>query len=258
MEVKTRKQMCTLTIYPKPQNEGFVLTFNRDETLSRSSIIIHQDKERGLVYPRDAQHGGTWLAFQPLKQRFTCLLNGAFEIHERRLPYKKSRGLVVLESFEYTEILIFCTKYDFYGIEPFTMILGEKDVLIELRWDGQERHITILDEAIPHIWSSCTLYNKEIRQLREIWFSQFLKNINYNNIYSIHEELWRFHQTPNSQTPENALLMQRPLLGVQTVSISQLNYNSLNHTIDFTYHELEKRIVTKSEFNTTESAIISA
>ena len=242
--------MCTLTRYPKPHNEGFILTFSRDETPNRSSIVIKQDAEKGLIYPQDALHGGTWLAFQPQQQRFACLLNGAFEIHKRQLPYRKSRGLVVLESFDFDKIAIFCIKYDFEGIEPFTMILGEHDLLMELRWDGIERHINILDETTPHIWSSCTLYNKEVRQMREQWFYDFLNTPKY-------EDLWSFHLTPNDIMPENAILMQRPS-GVQTVSISQLNYDFLTQKVDFTYHELGKDATSQYEFDTHENACIRA
>ena len=247
--------MCTLTIYPKPQNEGVILTFSRDETPNRSSIVIKQDEEKGLVYPQDALHGGTWLAFQPKKNRFACLLNGAFELHKRQLPYRKSRGLVVLESFDYEEMPLFCIKYDFEGIEPFTMILGEKDILIELRWDGEERHIKILDKTTPHIRSSCTLYNKEIRELREKWFSDFQKKLKSETLYPTSEDLLNFHQTPNALMPENALLMQRSS-GVQTVSISQLNYTFLMQTVDFTYHELGKYVTYQHQFDTRETTCI--
>lgn len=249
--------MCTLTIYPKPQKEGFILTFNRDEAPNRSSIVIKQDEERGLVFPQDALHGGTWLAFQPLKNRFACLLNGAFDRHERKLPYRKSRGLVVLESFDYDEMLFFCIKYDFEGIESFTMILGGNDMMIELRWDGTERHIKILDKTTPHIWSSCTLYNEEISQLREKWFSNFLKKSKTENAYPTSEDIWNFHQTPNALSPENALLMQRPS-GVQTVSISQLNCNFLTQNIDFKYHELGKYATNQYRFDTRETACIAS
>jgi hypothetical protein len=249
--------MCTLTLFPKPQNKGFILTFSRDETPNRSSIVIQQDVEKGLIYPQDALHGGTWLAFQPLKNRFVCLLNGAFEIHKRQLPYRKSRGLVVLEAFDYEEISFFCTKYDFEGIEPFTMILSENDVLMELRWDGIERHIKILDKTTPHIWSSCTLYNKDIRQLREQWFSNFLKNPKSEIRNPKSEDLWSFHLTPNDSMPENAILMQRPS-GVQTVSISQLNYDFLTQKIDFKYHELGKYITHEYQFDTRENPCIAS
>ena len=77
--------MCTFTFYPKPNGKGFILTFNRDEMPARSTVEIIQDTERGLIYPKDVLHGGTWLALSPQTGRFTCLLNGAFERHERHL-----------------------------------------------------------------------------------------------------------------------------------------------------------------------------
>jgi Transport and Golgi organisation 2 len=249
--------MCTLTFYPKPQNEGFILTFSRDETPDRSSIIIEQDIERGLVYPKDALHGGTWLAFSPEKQRWVCLLNGAFELHKRQLPYRKSRGKVVLECFEYRDVVQFVHHYDLKGIEPFTMILWEKGVLIELRWDGEKRHTQVLDEQIPHIYSSCTLYDKPVRTLREKWFSDFVSEHKNTEGGVEAKNFWNFHKTPNAEMPENGILMHRSS-GVCTVSISQLTYNFLSQTIDFQYNELDNQQISRHQFAFPESVFADA
>lgn len=248
-------EMCTLSIYPKPKNEGFIITFNRDETPSRSSINIKQEGESGLIYPQDALHGGTWFAFSPQKNRFTCLLNGAFELHKRTLPYRKSRGLVVLESFDFDSIHLFCTHFDFEGIEPCTMLLMDKNTWIELRWDGEQRHIKILEGTTPHIWSSCTLYNAEVRQLREHWFADFFKKMNGETPTPQH--LWQFHKTPNDVMPENGILMQRAS-GPCTVSISQLNFDFFTQIINFNYHELESERKHEYTYATHEGNFITA
>jgi hypothetical protein len=230
--------MCTLTFYPKPNNDGFILTFNRDEMADRSTVDIIQDSKRGLIYPKDALHGGTWLALSQRNGRFTCLLNGAFERHERRLPYRKSRGLMLLESFEYDDVLDFCKQYDLTNIEPFTMITGQDDVFYELRWDGAARHILLLDRHKPKIWSSCTLYNAAVRSQRAQWFSSFLKN---KNIKKPASDLWQFHETARPEAPENSILMRRET-GPSTVSITQLNFISSSQIIDFQYYELGKHV----------------
>ena len=60
------------------------------------------------------------------------MLNGAFTKHERNLPYRKSRGLIVLEIFEYKSFSDFVTDVDLHNIEPFTLVLAEKDKLQSL------------------------------------------------------------------------------------------------------------------------------
>jgi Transport and Golgi organisation 2 len=226
--------MCTFSFYPKPNQDGFILTFNRDEMPNRSTIEIVKDAKRGLIYPKDALHGGTWFAISETTGRFTCLLNGAFEIHKRQLPYRKSRGLVLLESFDYSDMETFWDSYDFNNIEPFTMISGENNRFLELRWDGLKRHTQKIDNQKPTIWSSCTLYNQNIRNARERWFLDFLKD---KKETFDDAQLWQFHQTPNVEAPENGILMRRPS-GPITVSITQLNYIFSSQTIDFQYYEL--------------------
>jgi hypothetical protein len=236
--------MCTLTFFPKPNQEGFILTFNRDEAATRSSVDIVDDVERGLVYPKDTLHGGTWLAFSRLNGRFVCLLNGAFERHERQLSYRKSRGLVLLESFESEDIFDFWQHYDLSNIEPFTMIAGQNNRFFQFRWDGFERHTLRLDTRTPRIWSSCTLYNQSVRSRRENWFSDFLRQ---KNSQTTAADLWQFHETPKMEETENGILMYRPK-GPSTVSITQLNYSFSSQLIDFQYYELKEHDIIQHQF----------
>ncbi|MEO0339976.1 MAG: NRDE family protein, partial [Bacteroidota bacterium] len=89
--------MCTVTFIPQ-QGQDFILSSNRDEQASRSpqglSRIDQFQKE--LLFPRDTEAGGTWIAASN-KDQVVCLLNGAFELHHRQPPYRKSRGIMVLE-----------------------------------------------------------------------------------------------------------------------------------------------------------------
>lgn len=230
--------MCTLSFYPKPtERGGFILTFSRDEAPSRSSVEVIKEAERGLIFPKDVLHGGTWLAMSERTGRVACLLNGAFTLHERQLPYRKSRGLVVLESFDYTHPKTFCELYDFDNIEPFTMLLLENQSFIEFRWDGTQRHIKELSLSVPQMWSSATLYDPSVQSRRKGWFYDFLQQ---NNGFLDPTDLWQFHKTERPDEPQNALMMRRPT-GVQTVSLTQITISNQLQTIKFQYNELGNR-----------------
>jgi hypothetical protein len=236
--------MCTLSFYPKSDENGFILTFSRDEMASRSSVEIKQDEQLGLVYPKDALHGGTWLALSVRTGRLVCLLNGAFELHQRVLPYRKSRGLVVLDSFKFADILDFFNFYDFENIEPFTLLAFQNQQVFQFRWDGKKRHIEKMDNQKSFLRSSCTLYNQTVRDEREAWFYDFL---NDKMIQSEAEHLWQFHKTPNENEPENGILMRRKN-GPSTVSITQLNYSFSSQLIDFQYYELGNHDISHHQF----------
>ncbi|MFM8371345.1 MAG: NRDE family protein, partial [Bacteroidota bacterium] len=95
--------MCTVTYIPN--RSGFTLTHNRDEAPSRSSVSISQNDEGPdgqIVYPRDSKAGGTWFAVSE-SGKTVCLLNGAFVRHHHNPPYKRSRGLMVLDFFNYDD-----------------------------------------------------------------------------------------------------------------------------------------------------------
>ncbi|MDZ7877029.1 MAG: NRDE family protein [Saprospiraceae bacterium] len=246
--------MCTLTFYPKPtENGSFIVTFNRDETPKRSSVEVVTDDKRGLIYPKDVLHGGTWLAMSALTGRLTCLLNGAFESHKRHLPYRKSRGLVVLESFDYAHPIDFCEQYDFDNIEPFTIILLEKYVFIEFRWDGSKRHIRPLSLSMPQMWSSATLYHPSVQKRRTSWFYEFLRK-KMPPITAT--DIWTFHKTRSTVEPENGLIMQRAS-GVETVSMTQLTISNLSQTIQFQYNELGNRHIYHQEIKFGHAAVIA-
>jgi len=166
--------MCTVTYLPT--SSGFILTSNRDEALLRKpaetprieTIAGHQ-----VLFPRDGDAGGTWVASADNK-RTVCLLNGAFKRHEHKPPYRKSRGLVVLDFFKTSSALDFHNSYDLQGIEPFTLLIIEDKDLFEFRWDGQEKFFKPLNAGLPHIRCSVTLYTPEVIAMREKWFAVWL------------------------------------------------------------------------------------
>ena len=89
--------MCTVSLIPG--RESFFLTSNRDEKKIRRQAIppaIYQYKGARLLYPRDADADGTWIAINQ-NGNAAVLLNGAFVKHKPRPPYNRSRGLVLLD-----------------------------------------------------------------------------------------------------------------------------------------------------------------
>lgn len=163
---------------------------------------------------------GTW--FAAAQARFTlCLLNGAFERHERHPPYRLSRGIMLLDFFKYQNVDDFLSQYDFRDIEPFTLLIFEQSPGInihEIRWDGNKIYSVTKDFSSPQIWSSAQLYPKEVIQQREEWFAQWLK---VNHEYTM-EKIVLFHKTGGDGNSYTDLLMNRDG-NVFTVSITSVS-----------------------------------
>lgn len=218
-KTETRKpsKMCTVTYLPQGQNK-FILTSNRDENSARSPQNLTWQTVQGveLVFPRDTTAGGTWIAASD-DGRVVCLLNGAFEKHSHRPPYRRSRGLMVLDYFSFYDADSFVRNYVFEGMEPFTFIMVGNGELHELRWDEKEIHFKKLDEHGKHIWSSSTLYTPPIKAKRKQWFEDWLKG---RNDFSL-EAIQHFHQNGGEKDDWNGFVMNRKNI-VQTVSITNI------------------------------------
>lgn len=209
--------MCTVTYIPGEKN-SFTLTSNRDENAARSPQNITQIEQDGihLAFPRDTMAGGTWIAVSN-NGKVVCLLNGAFEFHPHQPPYKKSRGIMVLDYFTFDNSESFFETYDFEGMEPFTMIIFDKARLFEFRWDETQKHIKLLDLSKNYIWSSATLYDHEVRKKREKWFTAWLdQRTDFSS-----DAILGFHQQAGDGDPRNDVIMNRDGM-VQTVSITQI------------------------------------
>lgn len=231
--------MCTVTFLPRPS--GFILTHNRDEAPSRSPKSIVREKTPGgdlLLFPRDIQAGGTWIATSR-QGRTACLLNGAFVLHQRVLPYRRSRGLMLLDFFDWENPDDFFQHYDLEGMEPFTFLFfqgsglsGRADRITELRWDGLQRHQKDLPATEPHFWCSATLYPPEMQVRREQVFRDWLLSHSMTEPLPLQSRsfiplITHLHRTGGIQDPENNFVMNRGGR-VQTVSITQVIVHEKN------------------------------
>src|SRR5690606_30282005 len=146
-----------------------------------------------------------------------CILNGAYKKHQHRPPYRKSRGLIILELMNYKSIEEFVEKINLNRIEPFTMMMlnlnsTEKKVLV---WDGTEKSIENHSSEKLIVRSSSTLYDDSEKQRHKIIFEN-ADSINPEKIMEIHKEI---------KMNENPVFP-----GVITTSITQIikNGNTIN------------------------------
>lgn len=213
--------MCTVSFLPL-ENNDFILTSNRDETPLRKTIApdFYTENNAALLYPKDAFAGGTWIGISSQK-RVICLLNGAFEKHQRKEFYRKSRGIIVTELLAVEDAVSEIQQTNFIDIEPFTLVLIDfKNELkiFELVWDGQNKHFQQLEHT-PKIWSSATLYNEDMKLERQAWFADWLQE---NKVFSKNKIL-SFHKDSSKGTKETAVKMKRTF--VETVSITSIIKN---------------------------------
>jgi hypothetical protein len=196
--------MCTVSYLPLDRGD-FILTSNRDERKARPALSpeLYDLHGQWILFPKDPLAGGTWIATSHYMT--ACLLNGAFEAHIPKGPYKKSRGLVLLDAFAYEDPEEFAYKYSFEGIEPFTLILIQEENLFELRWDGNKLIHTPLPAHEPKIWASATLYSVETIEKRSRWFDRWT----LEHPDPTPENIREFHRFAGDGDKENDLLMNR-------------------------------------------------
>lgn len=210
--------MCTVTYIPLG-NSDFILTSNRDVPFAREKAL-HPKKyvEDGIeiYYPKDGKAGGTWIGTS-LNNRLICLLNGGFEYHTSRASYKKSRGIIVKELLKADSIRKGLKEIDLIGVEQFTLTIvdwNNKLELIEFVWDGKEKHLKVLPQK-PHIWSSSTLYDEDVKQLRQDWFENWQLKKDFSQA-----SILEFHRTAGIGDPNIDIIMDRKVGG--TVSITSV------------------------------------
>ena len=187
--------MCTVSFVPL-DDTNFILTSNRDETVKRGLASSPQRLQHNgidITCPLDPFASGSWIAASG-NGRVSCLLNGAFKKHKRQLPYRQSRGIVVLDSLTFPSSEAFASNYNFDNIEPFTIVMVQKNealALYELRWDGQKSTFRKLDEKEFHLWSSVTLYTDDLIVEKENLFKSQLDQLSEFSL----SELMNIHKT---------------------------------------------------------------
>lgn len=201
--------MCILSIFSK-QNGDFILTQNRDESYLRPTsdeILTRKFEGQKFTGPIDLVSNGTWMYYSD--NYVVCMLNGEYEKHSHRPPYRKSRGLIALDFLNYSTVNEFVEQINLEGVEPFTMVMldrhsSAKTILV---WNGHHKYLEDHSGKKLIVRSSSTLYNTEDKLVHLTEF-QDLTNPNEEMILQKHHEL-KMH--PNDRFPT-----------VQTTSITQI------------------------------------
>ena len=208
--------MCTVSYIPLAH--GYLLTSSRDERIQRETLppLAYCHSRKKIIYPKDVRSGGTWIAACG-DATVACLLNGAFEKHEKKSTQVISRGMMLLESLEHEAFEEFVENFDFLQEEPFTLLTIKENSFFELKWNGESTFLNKLERCKPKIWSSPTLYSLEQRIEREKWFYQWLTTKSNHPDF----DMMGFHNSHHGEDKTFDILMSRPN-GMQTVSITQI------------------------------------
>ena len=205
----------------------------RPNAIEPKNYLINNKK---IIFPKDNKAGGTWYAIDEYAT-VLVLLNGAEERHVLKENYRKSRGLIVLELIGSDSSIKAWEAINLEAIEPFTLVLFENQNLYQLRWDESVKETKLLDANLSYIWSSSTLYKKEIRAQRADWFYTFLDTKPEVD----EEELFNFHRYTEEANTEHGLVINRNNT-LKTLSITQtviernkvtIHYNDLTTEKDF-------------------------
>ena len=230
--------MCTVSFISADNKK--IITSNRDEHVQRPAAYapeIEVMNNKKIIFPKDSKAGGTWFAAAD-NGVVAVLLNGGFIKHIPAPPYRKSRGLILLDIIESDNPLSFYRELYLCGIEPFTLVLYQRGTLHELRWDGKDRHELVLDNSGNYIWSSATLYTGEAIGHRKKLFEHFIADTKTITPGLVHQ----FHSN-NHEDEENGFVINRQT-GLKTFSITQaiLQPGTINflHTDLLQYQQYEK------------------
>lgn len=232
--------MCTVSFVCS--NDKIIITSNRDEKVIRPSAIPpkkHTVNGKYIIFPKDPKAGGTWYVVDE-NGTVLVLLNGADEKHKVQLPYRKSRGLIVLDVIGSNSPKEFWDEIDLDNIEPFTLVLFQNNELFQLRWNGIKKEAIVLDATKNHVWSSSTLYPKEVREKRSDWFFNFLER----KTEISESDMLHFHKYTEEKNQENGLVINRNE-ELKTLSITQSVIEK--NKVSIMYYDL----IAKKEFSNT-------
>lgn len=222
--------MCTVSFISAGNQK--IITSNRDEHIQRPKAYapdVEVLNNKKIIFPKDSKAGGTWFAAAD-NGVVAVLLNGGFVKHIPAPPYRKSRGLVLLDIIESDNPLSFYKELSLDDIEPFTLVLYQHSILHELRWDGKDKHELSLDNSGNYIWSSATLYSGEAIRHRKNLFDRFISGTKTITPGLVHQ----FH-SDSHEDEENGFVINRQT-GLKTFSITQAVLH--NETIDFSHTDL--------------------
>jgi hypothetical protein len=212
--------MCILSIVPL--SKVTIITSNRDEQRSRENSVeptIVNLGGRKTIIARDSKANGTWIVTDN-SGRTAVLLNGAFEKHVSKPPYRESRGITLINLFEESDFNTAFQLYNLEKIEPFQIILINNPNSFQFLWDGNKKYVFSIDLNKPQVFFSSTLYTKKQQEDKKNNFLSALNKIEECNA----NWLLNFHSNQDVISADLNFFMSRE--NQTTKSITQIEINS--------------------------------
>jgi len=224
--------MCTVTFIPSI--DTIYITSNRDERQLRSPALppsLYDTSSGKAIFPKDGDGGGSWIACHE-NTNALVFLNGGTEAHVPAPPYRKSRGLILVDLLDHPTPFNGFLAIKLNNIEPFTAIIRDNQHLFECRWDGKHKSYQELDLTQSYIWSSATLYDAAAVEKRNAWFQNWISR----HPNPKQDEIFKFHQYAGDGDPNNDLVMNRKG-DVFTVSITLMAIT--DHSMKLEYLDIK-------------------
>lgn len=237
--------MCTLSYIPYNES-GYMLTHSRDESIKRrvaAPPVKRKLPNANLLMPVDMPSKGTWIAVAD-DGRAACLLNGGSKKHIPRPPYRHSRGLIIPEFFSHPDFETFVEDYDFDGLEPFTLIIFEKERIIQFVKDENDQQVILHSPDKPQLFVSKSLYSEgeqEDRKFRFLhWYYQ-QKNLSKSDLIKFHDN-FNFKKYKGEKSPEARLLVNTVSTICYEVNTEKISVDYYDRTNDLTlFSDLQLR-----------------
>lgn len=217
--------MCIVTYFPT--QEGFFLTTNRDEKNTRQTAYpkAYKHQQHNLIYPKDCEKGGSWVAIHTTHKKMACLLNakGDQPNHHEKI----SRGKIPISLLLDEKTL---SKRELLKkVSPFTLIYIQyfDEIRVqEYNWDGKNLNIALVDEKKSHLWASNTLYSADEKsRLTKRFEKNVEKFISPNDVVDFHNK--------NAQPLHNPIFLKKDRQ-LQTLSITSLQVTKKDEIISYT------------------------
>lgn len=229
--------MCTVVFIPK--GDKYFFASLRDESPLRPKAIvpdIYKEEDSYILSPIDSMAGGTWLGVTA-SGSVIILLNGGFEKHDRKINYRKSRGLIVSELLASNLPVADWNMMEMQSVEPYTLVVWEKGSLFQLVWDGENKYDQILESTQPYIWSSATLYDSQARAYRNDLFMQWIGMNTPVSSLSLFNFFRSFTDSENGfvmNRKEQTKTLSYTFIELQADAFAEMRYYDL---LDNTYHD---------------------
>ena len=217
--------MCSLSIIERA-GQRFI-TMNRDEARSRHEYpTLHLDSPN-VVYPRDAQAGGTWFGVND-SGIVLALLN---RYQDPQVQGKRSRGWLIPELLTLSTLDAMRghiqSKVSVADYNPFDLVFIDAKQIYQLSWNGSQA--SWKTHAAPCFFTSSSLRPLEVIALRHTTFAQWQANSNDAPL-DAEAILQQLHWVETAD-PETAIRMRR----AQTHSKSLCQVTLESHSLHLRY-----------------------